>query len=83
MERFGEKICSGAKKGKMMSNSRSNHWDAIKEQGFVPLCGDWNADGSGELCEIFIDAGYGAVADCISCRKAYRKDEEGNIEYFR
>jgi hypothetical protein len=67
----------------MMSNSRSSHWDAIKEQGFIPLCGDWNADGSEELCEIFIDAGYGAVTDCISCRKAYRKDEEGNIEYFR
>jgi hypothetical protein len=59
-----------------------NHWDMLKETGFVPLCVDWNADGSEEICELMIDPGFGAP-ECISCRLAYRKDDRGNIEYFR
>ena len=65
-----------------MSDSRSNRWELIKEQGFTPLCSDWNADGTEEVCEIFIDGGCGG-SECISCRLAYRKDEQGNLEYYR
>jgi hypothetical protein len=70
------------RKGKRMSDPRAKHWESIKEQGFIPLCSDWNADGTEMMCEVFMDGGFGC-AECISCRKAYRKDEEGNIEYFR
>jgi hypothetical protein len=66
----------------MMANNRSAHWKMIKEQGFIPLCSDWNADGTEVICEIFVDSGFGA-AECIACRQAYRKDDQGNIEYFR
>jgi hypothetical protein len=58
------------------------HWDELKEQGFVPLCVDFDADGSEVMCEVFIDAGFGA-AECVTCRQAYRKDEEGNLEFLR
>jgi hypothetical protein len=58
------------------------HWDELKEQGFTPLCADFEADGSEVICDVFIDAGFGA-AQCIACRQAYRKDEEGNLEYYR
>lgn len=66
-----------------MPKPGSNHWKNLKEQGFIPLCADWNADGTEMLCEIFIDAGFGTAGECLSCRQAYRRDEEGNIEYYR
>jgi hypothetical protein len=65
-----------------MSHGRSDHWNNLKQEGFTPLCSDWNADGSGEVCEVFIDSGFGSAV-CISCRQAYRKDAQGNIEYYR
>jgi hypothetical protein len=54
----------------------------LKEKGFTPLCVDWNADGSEVICELLIDPGFGAP-ECLACRQAYRKDDQGNIEYFR
>lgn len=65
-----------------MTRNEKDRWKELEEQGFIPLCGDWNADGSNEVCDVFMRRGYGA-AQCISCRQAYRKDEDGNIEYYR
>jgi hypothetical protein len=66
----------------MANDTGSGHWDEIKRQDFIPLCSDWNADGAEVLCEVFIDSGFGG-AKCITCRQAYRMDEDGNIEYYR
>jgi hypothetical protein len=71
-----------AGKGERMPKVGLNHWELLKEKGFTALCVDWNADGSEMVCEIMIDPGFGAP-ECISCRQAYRKDEDGNLEYFR
>jgi len=71
-----------AERGEIMPKVGLNHWELLKEKGFTALCVDWNADGSEMICEIMIDPGFGA-AECLSCRQAYRKDESGNIEYFR
>jgi hypothetical protein len=60
----------------------TNHWELLKEKGFTALCVDWNADGSEMICDIMIEPGFGAP-ECISCRQAYRKDEDGKIEYYR
>jgi hypothetical protein len=78
--RNGFAYCAG--KGEWMADFRSNRWESIKEQGYTPLCIDWNADGTEMVCEVFIDAGSGG-AECITCRLAYRKDERGNLEYYR
>jgi len=77
-----ETAWQGTEKGARMSESRAKHWESLKEQGFIPLCSDWNADGSEMICDIFMDGGFGC-AECISFRQAYRKDEDGNIEYYR
>lgn len=65
-----------------MPDATSDLWEEIRENGFIPLCGDFEADGSETVCDVLSRSGFGAP-ECISCRRAYRRDDKGNIEYYR